>query len=225
MERDLLQEATDFFLSCNEDRMDIPQPSSNEISTLSLRVKKDDSTTYTLRRAEWSKRVPYRLVSERLIIRPFAEADHPSFHIIAAQHSVARMLVNLEHPLSAPVAEEWLNKRRYVGRLGFMVGIFNHDDRLLGSIGIGGLSNSLVYFLDESVRGKGIGTEAVSLFLDDVIARFALKNLSAGVFTDNPASRHLLEKLGFIVTGTSLFHSPARARLEPFWEMALSQED
>lgn len=221
-ETEVLTAANRFFLTCDADRMELSRPSKTVIEGLGLRATEGTGTDrYALHRNTWCARAPYVLRSARIEIRPFVEADLAAFHQIAGQLSVARMLVNISHPLSFDMACRWIKRRRFTGRLGFMVGVFNHDGRLLGAIGIGGLSNSLVYFLSEDARGAGLGTEVVSLFIRDAIPRFALKSIFAGVFSDNPASRRLLEKLGFVVKGTADFKSPARQTSDLFWEMEL----
>lgn len=210
--------ATRFFMGSDADVMPL---SYTEPPNCPYRLRPDPNNTdrLILKRADWSKATAFRVETDRLIIRPVADDDLDGFHRIAGQASVARMLINLDHPLSRDAAEEWLRKRRFQGRLGFMVGIYNREGRLLGAIGLGGISTALVYFLDEECRGQGIGTEAVRAFLDYAKARFALKTIFAGVFTDNPASRRLLEKQGFRVTGSIPFKSPARPEPDMIWEL------
>ena len=183
----------------------------------------DDSQGLILKRAEWNKATPFRVDTARLIMSPVRARDLTAFHRIAGQASIARMLVNLEHPLSLSAAENWLAKSRFRGRLGFMVGIYDRQGNLLGAIGLGGLSTSLVYFLNEEVRGQGIASEAVHGFLGYAVARFNLNTVFAGVFTDNPASRHILQKENFAVTGTKPFRSPARTAPAAIWEMEWSR--
>ncbi|MBS1301528.1 GNAT family N-acetyltransferase [Loktanella sp. SALINAS62] len=172
-----------------------------------------------LTRTSWSVATPFDLMTSRLRMRPLTSDDETAFHKIAGQRSIARMLVNLEHPLSFDAAVKWQRQRRFTGRLGFMVGIFDRQNTLIGAIGLGGLSTALVYFLAESARGKGYGTEAVRAFLEYTQARFALTKTFAGVFTDNPGSRKILEGCGFQVLTTSTFQSPARDTPDAIWEM------
>ena len=181
--------------------------------------------TLILRRSDWTKVEPLLIETSRLTIRPMTPEDGDAFHRIAGQLSVARMLVNLDHPLTREAADHWMARRQYRGRVGFMVGIYDRTDALVGAIGLGGLSNALVYFLHEDTRGQGIGTEAVSAFVADAAARFALTSIFAGVFTDNPGSRRLLERLGFTVTGTIPYRSPARPADAPIWEMLWTRPD
>lgn len=173
----------------------------------------------TLKRSDWNKSTLFYTETRRLILRPIVDSDMDAFHRIADQASVARMLVNLDHPISQEAAADWLAKRQFRGRLGFMVGIHDRQQHLLGAIGLGGISVSLVYFLGDFARGQGVASEAVRGFLAYAKARFALGSVFAGVFNDNRASRHILEKEGFIVTGTKPFQSPAREALADIWEM------
>ena len=160
--------------------------------------------------------------TERLTMRPLSEADLPAFHEIAGQKSVARMLVNLAHPLEFEAAKKWVHQRRFRGRLGFMVGIFDDSNTLVGAVGLGGISTALVYFFGVSARRKGYASEALPAFLDYCQKRFALKTIFAGVFTDNDASRKILERNGFAVAKTSSFQSPARDLEDEIWEMECS---
>ena len=218
-ENALLSLATQFFMGADASAMKVPPHLVEDCGDLRLRLDPENADGFVLKRGDWGKVAPFEVATARLKIRPIEAQDLTAFHAIAGQASVARMLVNLDHPLSIEAATDWQHKRRFRGRLGFMVGIFDETETLIGSIGIGGISTSLVYFLDQSVRGKGIGTEAVAGFLDYAIQRFGLVEIFAGVFADNPASRHLLEKLGFVVKGEIPFQSPARMAEDLIWEM------
>ena len=71
--------------------------------------------------------------------------------------------------------------------------------------------------LVELARAQGIASEVVPAFCDAVEDWFNLDGLAAAVFTDNPASRRVLEKSGFEVIGTKLMISAARSKPEDGW--------
>ena len=50
---------------------------------------------------------------------------------------------------------------------------------------------------DVSCWNTGVATQAVSLFLDEVRARYGLESVGAFTYSDNPASCTVLEKNGF----------------------------
>ena len=59
--------------------------------------------------------------------------------------------------------------------------------------------NAMLSFcvFEDGFRNRGIATEAVGLFLEDVCARFRLRSVGAFSFSDNLASARVLEKNGF----------------------------
>lgn len=71
------------------------------------------------------------------------------------------------------------------------------------------------YWLGREYWGQGIATEALGQFL----RRVTIRPLHARVAADNVASRRVLEKCGFIVTGAE--HSFANARSAEIEELIL----
>ncbi len=65
----------------------------------------------------------------------------------------------------------------------------------------------LTYWLGKSFWGRGIATQALQLFLGVVTVR----PLYARVVVDNHASRRVLEKCGFIISGEATGFALARA--------------
>jgi len=89
---------------------------------------------------------------------------------------------------------------------------------LIGTIGVGsGDAPDIYYFLDPAFSGRGLMREALAAFVPFVQAQFGLTSLGAKVFTDNPASAHLLEGAGFAVAGTSEVQSAQRVAPAPVW--------
>jgi RimJ/RimL family protein N-acetyltransferase len=69
----------------------------------------------------------------------------------------------------------------------------------------------LGYFIFRKYWRVGYGTEAVGVLVDHAFEKYpAAERVGAGVFHDNPASRGLLEKLGFVATGRLLRYSHSR---------------
>jgi RimJ/RimL family protein N-acetyltransferase len=60
----------------------------------------------------------------------------------------------------------------------------------------------LGYWLVERARGQGIGVRAVGLLVDWALRRPGIEAVEAFVAEDNAASRRLLERLGFTLTGS-----------------------
>jgi RimJ/RimL family protein N-acetyltransferase len=80
------------------------------------------------------------------------------------------------------------------------------DRRILGDIGTHGPPDSagcveIGYSLAPSARGKGIGTAAVAAFVGRLAAVPAIRRITAVTGAQNTASRRLLERQGFHLTG------------------------
>ena len=171
-----------------------------------------------LTRSSWNKATPFLLEVGDLEIRPVGDNETGAFVRMIQDEQIARMLVNLDHPLEDAAARRWIRQRRFTGRPGFQLGVFQGGD-IVGSIGISALSHALVYFLLPQARGKGHARSFVAPFVHHTAARWRLPQIFAGVFCDNPASRHILERSGFAVTGFGVVKSPARQDEAQFWEM------
>jgi GNAT superfamily N-acetyltransferase len=80
------------------------------------------------------------------------------------------------------------------------------DERVLGDLGTHGPPDSegcveIGYSLAPSTRGKGMGTAAVAAFVQRLTAVPGIRRLTAVTGVKNTASRRLLERQGFHLTG------------------------
>jgi RimJ/RimL family protein N-acetyltransferase len=82
------------------------------------------------------------------------------------------------------------------------------DGRLVGSIAtfiIDG-HTEVTYWIDRSVWGQGIASQALALFLDTV----AVRPVYARAASDNARSLAVLRKAGFTIIGTEISYASAR---------------
>lgn len=174
------------------------------------------SANLVLTRTDWLASHGLPLVSDRLLIRPLSLSDVLDLRRIAGTDAVAPMLAHVQSPWSVEAAETWVTNSQFVGRLGFRLGVCDRDTgTLLGVVGVGHAPASLMYFVDPAHWGEGIASEACRMVLDYVFARFTPAQIEADVFTDNPASARVLEKLGFQQIGTGMGNSAARVDASP----------
>ncbi|WP_436534866.1 GNAT family N-acetyltransferase [Actinoplanes sp. HUAS TT8] len=82
------------------------------------------------------------------------------------------------------------------------------DGRLVGSIAsfLMGDDTEFTYWIDRAFWGQGIASRALALLLDEVPVRPVL----ARVAGDNAGSLRVLQKAGFVVTGTEVGFANAR---------------
>ena len=58
------------------------------------------------------------------------------------------------------------------------------------------------FLINPSLTGKGLGTEAMQLFIATLFEDKSVHSISLNVFDDNPIARGLYTKLGFEVAAT-----------------------
>lgn len=148
------------------------------------------------------------LAGERVRLTALREDDLPT---VAGWYddAVFGRLFDAEpaRPRTPAALKKWLSDSTESEKT-FLLGIRLLDDaRLIGIVDIEDILWShrvgwLGYAIgDAADRGKGIGTEAVTLAITFAFHELNLYRLSATVFTYNPPSIGLLEKLGFTREG------------------------
>ena len=169
--------------------------------------------TLEMTRGEWVARRRYRLRTRRLALRELRESDLPGIHHIATRPEVAPMLSSVPVPWPDASARRWFERSRYRGRPGFRAAILRRG-RLVGTVGMGAATGggpfTAMWFVDPARWGRGYATEAASAFLADTMDRFGIDTLRADHFADNPASGRVMDKLGFVRSGSGTGTSAAR---------------
>ena len=149
------------------------------------------------------------LTTERLVLRPFTRNDNAAFRELAGDLAVARMTSDIPHPLSVAQADHWLSpvagEHRFAlwceGSLVGGAGTFKRD------CGTGELG----FWLGRAYWGRGFATEGARAVLAHAVGNASYSAFSSSHFDDNPASRRVLEKLGFEPAGAGRIWRAARA--------------
>ncbi len=137
----------------------------------------------------------------RLTLRPTSVADAQKALEIQSDWDVARMLANATYPADredmetwfASHAQEWAEGTAYrfaIEQEGRMIGVVDVD-------GIAAGAGSLGYWLERAAWGKGYAFEAAQALVEFAFSEVGLSSLVSGHAADNPASGHVLTKLGF----------------------------
>ncbi|QNO25735.1 GNAT family N-acetyltransferase [Sphingopyxis sp. OPL5] len=142
--------------------------------------------------------------TERLLLRPGWQEDAPALAKAIGEEGVVRNLATAPWPYREEQAMEFLAKPINPAEPRFL--IFNRtggSPRLVGGCGISPAPDGTLemgYWIARPYWGLGFATEAGRQLIR--IARaMNLPRLTAGHFTDNPASGAVLRKLGFRPTG------------------------
>jgi RimJ/RimL family protein N-acetyltransferase len=167
--------------------------------------------------------------TERLLLRPPRPADAGPITLWCGQYRVASMLARVPHPYPRGAAEQFI-ARATSGRGGETVyaidGSPSGASDFLGVIGLkqGESVRNLGFWVGPPAWGLGYATEAAAAVIDEAFAA-GTERVTASVYADNPASRRVLEKLGFRETGRGEGYCPARDSMVPDCAMALDRGD
>jgi len=159
----------------------------------------------------------FRLETGRLWLRWPRVADAPAIERYSSKWEVARMTARIPHPYPQGEAERFIFDARRANAAGQDLilaiasnsgkrdpfGMISVESRLQGRLTLG-------YALAPEAWGKGFAAEAARAIVD---ASFQLTNaveMLASARTENPASRRVLEKCGFVFAGAGLEGAPAR---------------
>lgn len=178
-------------------------------------------TDLVLTREAWTARKSFRIETERLTIRPLEDRDAPDFTSLTVPE-VTRMLSKLKTGMTEAEALADFPRRKWRGYLGFTLAL-EHEGHMVGTVGCG--AGEIGYFLAPRLWGKGLMSEALSVVLPALFAKFPLNCIRAGHFDDNPVSGHLLRKFGFEETGREMATSMARLEPAPLITYALTRDN
>jgi RimJ/RimL family protein N-acetyltransferase len=162
----------------------------------------------------------FRLETSRLWLRWPRVADAPAIERYSSKWEVARMTARIPHPYPQGEAERFIFDARRANAAGQDLilaiasnrgkrepfGMISVESRLQGRLTLG-------YALAPEAWGKGYASEAARAIID---ASFQLTNaveMLASARVENPASRRVLEKCGFLFAGAGQEGAPARGGL------------
>lgn len=145
------------------------------------------------------------LKTERLVLRPLAQADAERLASLASNWNVAAMLARMPYPYSLDMAEDWIARQAAQRADGeeFAYAVTNGEG-LVGCCGVqahGDGTHEIGYWIGEPYWNRGYASEAASAVLGEAAARFDAETLISGHFWENHASGRVLTKLGFRYTG------------------------
>ncbi len=144
--------------------------------------------------------------TERLVLRPFEEADAAAVQKNVANWDIARMTTRIPHPYPAGAAAEWIASHGVAEeRHGEAVFCIAHEGQAAGAASLrrnnagaqGPDTAEIGYWLTPRVWGRGLATESARALVAHAFTSPQLSGLTSGYFSDNPASGRVLAKCGF----------------------------
>jgi len=123
-----------------------------------------------------------------------------------ADGTISEMIPALPFPYNRKQAESWVSHRLAFTRRSpaeCTFAIRRRDGFLVGSVGVDDFpvgerdAAEFGYWLAPDERGKGLATAAALVFVQYGFSSLGLKRITARTLSCNPASRRVLEKIGF----------------------------
>jgi RimJ/RimL family protein N-acetyltransferase len=162
----------------------------------------------------------FRLETRRLWLRWPRLSDAPAIERYSSKWEVARYTAHMPHPYPKGSAERFIYAAREANSLGRDLTLaltpIASPRKVVGAISLErrGLDRlTLGYALAPEVWGRGYATEAVRAMVDAAFGLTSAAEIEAGVHVENPASRRVLEKAGFVHVGRGLRGAPARGAM------------
>jgi len=136
-----------------------------------------------------------------------------------ADETISEMIPAIPCPYTRMHAESWVRHRVAVTRrlpAECTFAIRRHDGFLIGSVGVESFaigeqdSAEFGYWLAADERGKGLATASAEAFVQYGFSKLGLKRIMARTLSCNPASRRVLEKIGFQLIEILPLHTATR---------------
>ena len=172
--------------------------------------------------------MPHSIRTETLLLRQTILRDAPGLARALNHFDVTRQTGTLPYPLTAeilrPKLPGWSNDADK-GMFGFTI-LFGMD--IAGHLSLGRRQSGdwdIGYSLSPDYWGQGLGTEAARALCGFGFRMLKIRSVLADVFTDNPGSTRVLEKMGFRpTTGRADAFSIARGYRVPVSNFVLQRE-
>lgn len=147
------------------------------------------------------------LETERLILRVPSLADADAIKAIVSHPDIAATTLNIPYPYPDDGVQTWLNRLESSEEMHYtFLVVRKEDNAVLGCVGIHPHERfkraEIGYWLGVPYWGNGYTSEAARRLVQFGFEELDLVRIDAGYFTDNLASRRVMDKIGMQYEGT-----------------------
>lgn len=155
------------------------------------------------------------LVGEKIILRPFEEKDCDIMYEILNEPNLKKLTGSVssdEEANAAPQPEErekirqwYMTRNEQNNRLDLAV-VYSENDQVIGEVVFNEYDEetdnvNFRVLLSEASCNKGVGTEALSMFIQYGMEELELHKISLEVYSFNPRAERVYQKVGFKLEG------------------------
>lgn len=144
--------------------------------------------------------MPKEMRTERLTLRGLRASDAGLMTLYSSDARVARMTALIPHPYPPGTAEAYIEKvlaGQNPSEVWAMDATQIGSSELVGVVSFKPERRQIGYWVGPPFWNTGMASEAVEAVIRHLLEERGVPELSASVFVDNPASSHVLRKLGF----------------------------
>ncbi len=163
----------------------------------------------------------------RLLLRPPTLDDAGAIAASLADFSVSRMLARVPAPFHRQDAVDWLKSQANSKLPDWNFAICDTDASHIGAASIELRHGQwhLGYWLNRRAWNRGLMTEAAGAALKVFFERMPEAAMHSGMFSDNPGSLRVQQKLGFAITGCRDMFSVARNAMVMHIDTVVTAQD
>lgn len=146
------------------------------------------------------------LTGKKVILRELKESDMPFFNQLINSSEVEKVVVGWSKPVTMTEQLSWFQGLKGDNNIRYTIANLE-DTEIYGTLIISKLdwknrTCGIDIKLSNDARGKGIGTESISLAIDYIFNELNLNRIGINILESNIPSQKLFEKAGFIKEGT-----------------------
>jgi ribosomal-protein-alanine N-acetyltransferase len=169
----------------------------------------------------------HTLETERLILRTPRPGDIAGMVVWLGDYNVSRNMARVPHPYGEEDAEMFVAGLCREGQRHTFSIVRKSDGCFMGGTGLHEDENGLEfgYWLGAPFWGQGFATEAAHRLVTFAFEKLGQVSIHAGWFYDNPASGHVLAKLGARHNGSAMRESRARGMQVLCHDMVLNRAE
>jgi [ribosomal protein S5]-alanine N-acetyltransferase len=149
------------------------------------------------------------LRTKRLILRPLTMADASRVAGLAGDWDIASMTARIPYPYDISQAEDWIATHAETD----FVRAVECNGEMIGAVGFfpnDSCDAEIGYWIGRPWWGQGFATEATRALIHYCFTNAGMPRLACCHFTDNDASRRVIQKLGFKAIGPGKAYCDAR---------------
>ena len=149
------------------------------------------------------------LETAQLILRPYTLGDALTVARLAGRREIADTTISIPHPYSEQQARDWITRHiegRSQGKEVVFAVVTKTDMQLVGAVGLRGIDQEhsqaeMGFWIGVDWWGRGYATEAAQALLRFGFETLGLNRIYAHHMLRNPASGHVLAKIGMTQEG------------------------